>query len=182
MIYPQTASFLNSVDRFTAEWPWFHVVIRWSKVPPPVSRLQATTAGCLAGLAIEISTGIRSATGNTLSQCHAIGNGIESARVGVLPGGPHGAHQLSMFHFQPNITMLQRARPMGNQEACAALHQALGGHHDRPLGSYINGTGGFIEQKDRRVLQKGPCYRDALAFPSRQAHPAFADHCLVPVG
>src|SRR3989449_3616818 len=103
-------------SRYTSEWPWLSRVIRLGTALAPVSRFQATTAGCSARVAIEISTGIRSATGNTPSQCQGIGRGIESARAGVFLGRLHGALQRSMFHFQSNITMLQRAHPVGDEE------------------------------------------------------------------
>src|SRR5437867_2199858 len=134
----------SPTSRYTTEWPWLSRIIRLGTALPPISRLQATTAGCSAGLAVEISRGIRSATGKTPLQCHGVGRRIETPRASVLLGCRRGAHQSSMLHFQPNVTMLQRAHTVRNQERRAALHEALRGRHDRPLGLHVNGTRGFV--------------------------------------
>src|SRR5439155_24503757 len=98
--------------------------------PAPLSRFQATTAGCSSGRAIEISTGIRSAMASTPWQCHTIGLGMERARVSVLLGCPHGALQPSVLHFQSNVTLLQRAQPVCDQEGRVYLHESICGLND----------------------------------------------------
>src|SRR5947199_2952209 len=110
-----TSSFVPC-GRYAIEWTVLSRVIRLGTTLVLVSRLQATTAGCSAGFVIEISTGVRSATTSTSWDCHGIACGIETAWASVLLGYPHGALQPSMFHFQPNVTMLQRAHPVGDEE------------------------------------------------------------------
>ncbi len=47
---------------------------------------------------------------------------------------------------------------------------------------HVDGAGGVIEDEDGRVDQKGPGDGDALALPTGECVPAFADHGVVPLG
>src|SRR5260221_620762 len=53
---------------------------------------------------------------------------------------------------------------MGDDERGAAAHEFLERGHDGALGSRVEGAGRFVENEDRRVLQKRARDPDALAL------------------
>ena len=68
---------------------------------------------------------------------------------------------------------------MGNHQGGAALHSGFqrGLHHALAVG--VQGAGGFVQQKQRRVFQHGSGDGNALALTTRQAHTFFAQEGLV---
>jgi hypothetical protein len=52
----------------------------------------------------------------------------------------------------------------------------------QPLAFRIEGRGRFIEDQDRRVLQYGTGYRDALALPAGKPPPAVAGNGIIALG
>src|SRR5712672_1539947 len=71
--------------------------------------------------------------------------------------------------------MAQRREAMGDRDHGPAVHQAGQRLADRFLGFAVERRGRFVEQQDRRVLQKRPRDRDALPLPARYLDAAIAD-------
>ncbi|MCY1180497.1 hypothetical protein D9M73_209470 [compost metagenome] len=53
---------------------------------------------------------------------------------------------------------------------------------DQVFALCIQGTGGFVQQQDRRIDQQGPGNRQALALPAGKADAALPQLCLVALG
>src|SRR5438105_4591357 len=87
-----------------------------------------------------------------------------------------------MLDFHTDVAILERAQPMSDKEGRSTMHQPVDGTHDRRLGSDIDVAGGFIEEQDGGVFQKGPGDGNALALSTGKTHASLTDYGLIPLG
>src|SRR5258707_9876252 len=69
-----------------------------------------------------------------------------------------------------------RAKAMSNDDRCAMGHQLAQSSHDLCFRLDIQRRGGFIQDKDGRVLQKGTRNRNQLLLAAGQCRAAFTQH------
>ena len=69
---------------------------------------------------------------------------------------------------------------MGDHQRGAAAHQLGQRRLHQLLGLGVEGTGGLVQQQDRRVAQDRACDRDALALPAGQPRAALTEESVVP--
>ncbi len=70
---------------------------------------------------------------------------------------------------------------MRNDESGPAVHQLLDRLHDRRLSRGVECGSGFVEEEDRRVLEKGAGDSEALTLSDAQVSAAFANRAVVSV-
>ena len=69
-------------------------------------------------------------------------------------------------HDQNTVHFSDGGQAMRNGDDGLALHHAVQSLLDRGLYLAIKRARGFVQQKDRRVLEDDPCQRDALPLPA----------------
>src|SRR6266446_6842584 len=118
------------------------------------SWLHALTALCSSNLSGKISLVIRLDIGFTPV---ARGVALPAYRRFALSHGRDRlqTHDSPVLDSQNEITMLQRAHAMRNDERGATLHEPFHCFHNGGFGLDIDGTGRFVEDENGRVLQEG---------------------------
>ncbi len=84
-----------------------------------------------------------------------------------------------MLEHDDPIDAVNGREAMRDDECGAAVHEFLDRLHDGSFGRGIERGGRFVEQQDRRVLQKSARNADALALADAQVAAAFADRAIV---
>src|SRR3989442_11389582 len=118
------------------------------------SWLHALTALCSSTLSGKISLVIRLDIGFTpVAGCV----GFPACECFVLSPGRDRlqTHDSPALNSQNEVTMLQRAYAMRNDERGATLHEPFHCFHNGGFGLDIHGTGRFVEDENGRVLQEG---------------------------
>lgn len=96
---------------------------------------------------------------------------IQRAVLNQLTVGAH-RHQPALVDDRDALGMLYRGQAMGDHQRGTAGHQAGQRLLDQVFTLCIKGTGGFVQQQDRRIDQQGPGNRQALALPAGKADAA----------
>ena len=77
-------------------------------------------------------------------------------------------------HDHDAVGLQYRRQPVGDDQRGAALHQSFQCVLHRAFALRIEGTGRFVQQQDRRVLQQRAGDDDALLLAAGQARAALA--------
>mgnify|MGYP004076039147 CR=1 FL=1 len=85
-------------------------------------------------------------------------------------------------HHDDKIGVADRRKAVSNNDCGPFVHQFPQRGTDGLLVDGVEMGGGFIQDQDRRVLQKGAGNRHPLALSARQAHAALADRGVPSVG
>jgi hypothetical protein len=88
---------------------------------------------------------------------------IQAAAGEQLRMGAHLDDAALVHHHQP-VHRGDGRQPVRDRDHGLALHQRVQAGLDGLLDLAVQGTGGFVEQQDRRVLEHHACDRDALAL------------------
>lgn len=86
----------------------------------------------------------------------------------------------SVLHHHNLIGMTNRAQPVGDDEACAPLHQPLQRFLDHRLALAVEVAGRFIEDEYARISEQRTGDGDALLLPTREPHTTLADESFIP--
>ena len=79
------------------------------------------------------------------------------------------------------IDVVNRREPMRDDESGSAVHQFFDRLHDGRLGRGIERGSWFVEEKNRRVFEKGARDADALALADAEMPAAFAHRAVISV-
>lgn len=77
------------------------------------------------------------------------------------------------------VRILNRAEPVGDDEAGAALHQRFHGLLDMHFRARVDAAGGFIQDQDGRISEDRPCDGQQLALAMAQASAFGAKHRVI---
>ena len=89
----------------------------------------------------------------------------------VITGGGHTA----FIEHDDAIRIQDGCEPVGDDQAGAALPQAFQRFLHQPFAFRIEGAGGFVQEKQRRVAENRTRDRDALALTTREPDPLLAE-------
>ena len=88
----------------------------------------------------------------------------------------------AVIQHDNTVQMGEGGQAMGNDQHGLVGHDVVKAVLDQAFGLGIEAGGGFVQHQDRRVLEQRPGNGDALALPSRQFDPAFANQGVVAFG
>ena len=67
---------------------------------------------------------------------------------------------------------------VSNYQSRSPAHEFGDGFHDRVFGARVQSAGRFVQQKDRRILEKSPCNPDPLALPHAEVATSFPHRAI----
>ena len=102
-------------------------------------------------------------------------------RARPAPGRDLSRRSRPCIEHDDLIDIVNCREPMGCNQSGAAAHQFFDCFHDRRFGRRIERRSGFVEQQNRRVLQKRSRDADALPLADAQMSASFADCAFVSV-
>ena len=100
---------------------------------------------------------------------------IEFLKVALL-------HDDAVAQDDNAVGVFDRAETVGDRDDGEAIAEAIKRLLNEPLALVVEGGGGFIEDKDRRVAQDGACDGDPLALTAGKRGAALTDEGLVARG
>src|SRR5947209_19337692 len=83
--------------------------------------------------------------------------------------------QAAFFEHQQHVTFPDGIETVGNDKRGAVADQFFGCPHDLAFGLHVYGTGRFIENQHRRILQESPGNSEPLSLSTGEAVAAVAD-------
>ncbi|GBE61086.1 IS481 family protein, putative [Babesia ovata] len=86
----------------------------------------------------------------------------------------------AVLHVHDAVAVHDGAQTVGDGEHRAVVEQQSQGGLDISLGLGVQGTGGFVEDDNRRVLEEAACDADALLLSAGETHALFAYHGVEP--
>lgn len=97
--------------------------------------------------------------------------GLNGPKFGIKTAGaeegimiPHFQNPTRLYH-RDRVSLADRRKPMGNDQASPARQQMFQRQLDLLLGRGIHTGRGLVEDKNRRILQQGTRDRKSLPFP-----------------
>jgi len=85
----------------------------------------------------------------------------------------------AIVHDQYPVESGDRREPVRDRDHGLAFHHSIERRLDRRFHLAVEGACGFVQNKDRRVLQDHPGKRYPLPLPARELHPALTDTRVV---
>ena len=81
----------------------------------------------------------------------------------------------AVLHDDDLIGVLNGGKPMGHDEGRAIFHESRQSGLNLEFAFGVQGTGGFIKDKNGSILQKGTCNRETLLLAAGKAVAGFSD-------
>jgi hypothetical protein len=89
-------------------------------------------------------------------------------------------HDTAFIEHDDTISMFHRREPMSDDKCGATGHEPFERLLHQGLGLIVERTGGFIEDENGRVLEKGPGDCHPLSLAATQFHATLTNAGLVP--
>lgn len=93
-----------------------------------------------------------------------------------------GLNDFPVFQNDNQIRIAHRGKTMRNDDRGAFRHQFVERMLHDGFGNGVQRTGGFVKDQNGRIVQNGPCDRNALFLSAGQRNAVFADLGFEPVG
>src|SRR5258706_13137171 len=86
---------------------------------------------------------------------------------------------VTFFEYDDMVRSEDGIQAMRNGDDGASLHEAMRGFFEQGFSFRVEAGGGFIEDKDRRILQECTRQRETLCLSAAETRSAFADDGFV---